>query len=395
MLSIVSALVAAPFIALLCYFSLELLLGLRPLSTTDKSGKSNSLIVLIPAHNEGVSIAGTVSHLLDSGFPETARVLVVADNCSDDTARIARDAGAEAIERHHATERGKGYALAFGRDHIRDSGYDADTILVVDADCRITGRDAAKVADAVATTGQIYQIRNLLSSNAGDPPLVQISTFAMLVKNLVRARGLQRLGGGIPLFGTGMAFPWRVFEVAALATGNVVEDMQLALDLARDGTRVRLFEGATVTSLPAKGDAFQEQRSRWEHGFIQTATKHALPLVADGVSAPSRHLLGLGLHLLVPPLALLLALSTIAIAVTGALTIFGANPLPFVILAVALVVALLLVLAAWWMEGRDAMRPAALLRAPLYVLWKIPLYLRYFTNRQRDWNRTRRDHELD
>ena len=395
MLSVLSAVTAAPFVVLLAWFALELALGLNTLPRVTGRSDGASLIVLIPAHNEAQSIGETVANILRSGFPASGRILVVADNCSDETASKAREAGAEVIERNHATERGKGYALAFGRDHIERSGYVPDAVLVVDADCVISGRDAAQVAQAVSESGRVYQIRNLLASQAGDPPLVQISNFAMLVKNLVRARGLERIGGGIPLFGTGMAFPWATFRSAALATGNVVEDMQLALDLAREGKRVHLFEAATVTSLPARGAALQEQRSRWEHGFIQTATSHALPLLLEGLRKGSRHLTGLGLHLLVPPLALLLALSVLALAATGLLTAMGASPAPFLTLLVALTVALALVLFAWWTEGRGTLRPAALLRAPLYILWKIPLYLRYFTNRQRDWNRTKRDHELD
>ena len=47
--------------------------------------------------------------------------------------------------------------------------------------------------------------------------MVQLSSFAFLVKNLVRQRGLQRIAGKVHLTGTGMALPWRLFDQADLA----------------------------------------------------------------------------------------------------------------------------------------------------------------------------------
>lgn len=64
------------------------------------------------------------------------RILVVADNCSDDTASIARGLGAEAVERHDALRRGTGYALAHGVAHLQALGAPA-RVVIVDADCSL------------------------------------------------------------------------------------------------------------------------------------------------------------------------------------------------------------------------------------------------------------------
>ncbi len=72
-----------------------------------------SLAVLVPAHNEGASILPTVNDILAQLGPSD-RLLVVADNCSDDTADVARKAGAEVIERRDDANRGKGHALDYG-----------------------------------------------------------------------------------------------------------------------------------------------------------------------------------------------------------------------------------------------------------------------------------------
>ena len=74
--------------------------------------------VLVPAHNESVNVLATIE-CLKRQLGSADRLLVIADNCNDDTAELARLAGALVIERHNFDLRGKGYALAFGVDHLR------------------------------------------------------------------------------------------------------------------------------------------------------------------------------------------------------------------------------------------------------------------------------------
>src|SRR3546814_20308483 len=78
--------------------------------------RSVGLAILVPAHDEADSIAPTVAAL--AAAAPGARILVVADNCGDATAALAREAGADVIERRDLSKRGKGFALAFGRDYL-------------------------------------------------------------------------------------------------------------------------------------------------------------------------------------------------------------------------------------------------------------------------------------
>ena len=216
--------------ALLLWFTIEVLAGLRPLeSLQEHGGQPPRTTVLIPAHNEEGGIAGTLASL---GTAPWLHILVVADNCMDQTAALARQAGAEVIERREPALRGKGFALAYGRDHLAGKAMDErpEAVVVLDADCRTDQASVTLLAQHALLHEGPVQARNLLTTDGSASPLTQISNFAMLVKNLVRARGLQRIGGGIPLFGTGMAFPWPIFSEAELATDHLVEDMQLALN---------------------------------------------------------------------------------------------------------------------------------------------------------------------
>src|SRR3546814_379713 len=172
------------------------------------------------------------------------------------------------------------------------------------------------------------QAANLLTAEKDASPLVAVSNFAMLVKNLIRARGLVRLGGGALLFGTGMAFSWSLFVTLPLATADAVEDLSLGLWLARQGTGIELDDRALVTSPAAALADSRAQRSRWEHGFLRTAITQGAPMLFRGVATASRHVAALGGHLLVPPLALLMLLAIPGLALLAGVGALSGNWMP-------------------------------------------------------------------
>lgn len=351
-------------------------------------------VVLMPAHDEAAQIGAVLRDLAPSLRPGM-RLLVVADNCGDDTAALARAAGAEVIERRDPARRGKGFALAFGRDHLRAAP--PTVVIVLDADCTVELGALDRLAGA-AGSGDPVQGLYLLSPQLDAPAMVQISSFAFLVKNLIRQRGLARMGAPLPLGGTGMAFPWRLFERAALASDHLVEDLALSVDLALRGHPARLVADAAIWSDVASRKATLGQRARWEGGFLQTARSHALPLIGAGLRRGRPSLVWMGLHVATPPLALMfmvqMALNFLVFLFAVAANIGGeagcSIPMGVSILVVWLLAAA--VLAAWASHGRRWLSGATLLRLPLYLLWKLPLYLRLIAGRgPRSWVRTERD----
>jgi hypothetical protein len=224
-------------------------------------------------------------------------------------------------------------------------------------------------------TGRACQAINLLAPDLRAPPMVQISTFAFLIKNLIRQRALQRLAGRAHLTGTGMALRWRIFAVANLGGSNIVEDLALGLELAERSASPMLVEGATIWSPPASRAGTLIQRKRWEGGFLATALKTApRALVRSLWRADVRGVLA-ALDLCIPPLALLFALNAIVLLFGLAMTALGAAPWPIAVqIAVGSLASAALVLA-WAREGRRFASGATLLRLPLYVLWKLPMYV--------------------
>lgn len=378
-----------PFSIALLWFSLELVFGLKKLNKVASAvpAKDATCAVIMPAHNEERGISDAVTALRKIA-PENVRIIVVADNCDDATAQLAVAAGAEAIVRKDAELRGKGFALAFGRDFLAQDPPDA--VVVLDADCRLAQGSIETLVAAALSSGRPAQALDVISPDLSLQPLVQISSFAFLVKNVARLRGLSRLGGCSVLCGTGMAFPWRVFASAPLATGNVVEDLGLAITLIRQGCLPALVEDALVTSKAASFGESIQQRRRWELGFLEMARSAALPEVLAGLRLRNRARFSLGMHLLVPPVALLLAVSMIALVPAAVLSWMASQWLPGLTLATLILLAVGLVGTVWIREGRQTLSSRVLIRGPLYVLWKIPIYLGLIRRSPLDWNRTGR-----
>ena len=177
---------------------------------------------------------------------------------------------------------------------------------------------------------------------------------------------------------------------ADLATGSIVEDLSLGIAMTRKGRPPRLVEAAGVRSAPADMADALAQRTRWEHGFLQTLRRQALPVLLGGLRRGSRAEILLGLHLMVPPLALLLMLAAVALALQAGLVLLGGSLVALLALASLTAAALVMVAVAWMVGGRPFLSAAALLRAPLYVLWKLPVYAGFLKKPEARWTRTPR-----
>ncbi len=360
-------------------------LGARPLRL--ESAGDVEVAIVVPANNEAAVIGETVAALKDSGGRDV-RILVVADNCSDATADIARSAGADVVERRDAVHVGKGFALARARDALRDAP--PRVVVVIDADCRIDAASLAHIVRAAARLDRAVQAVSLLVPDLAAPPLVQMSNFAFAVKNRLRNAGLQRVAGGALLTGTGMAFPWPLFEQAPLATDNVVEDLALGLDFAARGRAPLLAIEASVMSPASTTGGTLKQRTRWERGFLATSVRHGLPNLGRALRQADPRALWQALSLLVPPFSLLVLLNLLMGVVALAVWLgWGFSGL----LIVQIVAGLTLggaVLAAWRHVGRPYLAPAAALAMPQYILWKIPMYLGALFGKKTKWLRTGR-----
>jgi glycosyltransferase involved in cell wall biosynthesis len=371
--TVLTLFVCLPVAAVTAYFAVEVLAGLLPGRTSSPSPAGDvTAAIIVPAHDEEAVIEQTVRALREQAAPGVV-VIVVADNCTDRTAELARTAGAEVIVRHEPDRRGKGFALAAAREHLRQAP--PGVVVIIDADCRIDGNSLVALISTAARRSRPCQAINLLAPDLHAPALVQISSFAFMVKNLVRQRGLQRLAGRAHLTGTGMALPWTIFASANLGDSNIVEDLAMGVELAGGAAMPMLVSEATVWSPAASTSGTLVQRERWEGGYLTVATKAAPPALLQSLRRADLKGFCAALDLCVPPVALL-ALLNCAASIIAAVCLFAGGPGWPLILQLAIGFgAALSVAAAWFFEGRQFASGRTLLGFPFYVLWKLPMYV--------------------
>jgi len=354
-------------------------------------GQRRRIAVLMPAHNEAAVLRTTIDSAT-SQLLAGDRLVVVADNCSDATAAIARQAGAEVVERQDSLRRGKGFALDAGVRYLESSP--PDVVIVLDADCEIMPgalEELARVADA---TGRPVQALYLMRMPDDPPPSVSVSVFAFLMKNWVRLRAMQRLHSPVLLTGTGMAFPWEIIRDVPLASGEIVEDMVLGLELVRRRRGPVFCEAARVYSdLPTDRAAANAQRTRWEHGYLGTALRFAPSLLWNGLIQRSVPMFLVGLDMLVPPLSLLVLVSLLACAVTLGTGWWTGDLLPFFLLVSAGMLNAVGIVGCWWRFAKDWIPIRLVLDIPGYVIRKTSIYCRFIGKRQTEWVRTQRSNE--
>jgi hypothetical protein len=348
--------------------------------------------VLVPAHDEESTIAACVAGILPQ-LRSRDRLLVVADNCSDQTAERARLAGAEVSIRHDPDRRGKGFALAHGVQTL--ASRHPDVLIVVDADCELSRHCVSTLVHGVASTGRPVQALYRMTVADGAPLGQRLAGFAWAVKTQLRAVGSTRLGAPCELLGSGMAFPWHTIADAPFAGGHLVEDVQLGIDLAVRGHPAALCTRAAVTSaFPVTEAARSSQHARWEHGQISVMLKEVPRLIRAAASQRRAGLLLLALHVCVPPLALLALLCLIVFFAAAALAFVSGTAAPLALAALACMLCVVAIACAWRAVGRRFVSWSDLLGVPSYVIAKLPLYARYFTSRREtEWVRTARETE--
>jgi hypothetical protein len=116
-LLVFALLCAVPALTLLA----EILASLPASQPRNLPDRRPSVAVLIPAHDEREHIAAAVQGAREQ-LVVGDRLIVIADNCSDETAALAEAAGAEVVERHDSNRRGKGFALDAGLRFLDHTG---------------------------------------------------------------------------------------------------------------------------------------------------------------------------------------------------------------------------------------------------------------------------------
>ena len=370
-------------------------------------------LILIPAHNEEKLLPDLLANLRALDYPEKRyRVHVVADNCTDNTAELARRGGAVAHERTNLEQRGKGYALQWLLGQIWAASIPYDAVVILDADS-IVSPNFLTVMDGRLARGEraiqaYYAVRDPDRSWS-----VALRYAALAVLHYLRPLGRMVLGGSVGLKGNGMVFaasivrryPW---------SASLTEDIEYHMALVLGGERVTFAHDAVVwAEMPGTLADAQSQNVRWERGRLEMVRIYVPKLLAGawGELRSKRvkrayMLFDAALEQIIPPFSILVGASVLGLLlafILGCAAALVAGRLAWQFgggltsASVGLGLGLLLGQAIYTLTGlwlADAPRRVylSLLAAPAMVVWKIWLYARVLLGLDRQgWVRTKRN----
>ena len=346
--------------------------------------------VLISAHNEEEGIVHTLEGVLACDYPANSyKVYVIADNCTDKTAEKARKAGALVFERFDSVNRGKGQALDwFLKNHLEIYRH-TDIITIIDADVSPDKSYLCEISSSLSDPNirAVQAFNSVSNPNAGWRPALSDAAFNIFCH--LRMAGSIKLSGTAVLKGNGMAFKTELLKRYGWPCHSVVEDMEFTLRLLEDGISVNYNPDVVIRSeMVTSGKSATSQRNRWEGGRFMLVKKMTLPLLKlFAKTGNTRYLYALA-ELATPPLSLLVMLFTIAS--TGALLLLHSAWL-------TLAASFWLILVFYVISGQiQRHAPLStwlyLAAAPLYILWKIPLYVAMILKKKSTaWVKTERE----
>ena len=381
---------AIPLLAIALY---QLLLAVAAFFYRPKSPRATGphLLVLIPAHDEAGSIARCVRALRAQTYDvHRFDVVVVADNCTDDTAQRAEAAGARVLVRHEPAVRGKGQALRWALDRLLAEPQAPEAVVIIDADSEAAPEFLAALAAHLDPEVDAVQGESLLVPDGSPASLLRSAAF--LLVNRTRPKGRAVIGAASHLAGNGMLIRSQVLRDAPWDAFTSAEDLEYAVTLRMRGISPRFAGGAIVYSPTAPNPtAAAQQQLRWEGGKAHLARTWIPRLLRAAMRERRLGLLELALELAVPPLGFLTAAVAVGAIGSGALVVVGAvRPWAFWpwLAALATIPGYVLVgLAAADAPGEVY---AALVRAPVLVVRKLPALASVLRFRSDSWVRTER-----
>ncbi|HZS31922.1 MAG TPA: glycosyltransferase family 2 protein [Methylomirabilota bacterium] len=287
--------------------------------------------VLVPAHDEAATLPTLLGVLAGLEYPRALyEVIVVADHCTDETAQLARRAGARVLERTEGRRGGKGFALGWAfAALVPERRHDA--FVVLDADSR-PDRHLLTALDAALRRGARAAQAYCSVANPGESWRTALMAADLALVHYLRPLGREAVGASAGLQGNGSCLSAQALRRVRWETRSVAEDQEYHLRLVLHGLRVAFVPEAQVRTVmePTLGGA-DGQELRWEGGRLAVARAQLPALLAGAWRTRSWPCLEAALDLTTPPLALLGAGTALAALVHGVAWLAGAPGAPAVL----------------------------------------------------------------
>jgi len=234
-------------------------------------------LVLVPAHDEELLLPACLESLQRLEYPAgRVHIVVIADNCRDRTAEIARAAGVQCLERDAPHDPGKPRAIAWALDQLPVRSHDA--VVIVDADTEVNADFIAHLAKAsppLAT--KVLQPYNGVS-NETQNALTRMAAVLSMANHGLAYVLKTRAGLNVPL-SVGMCIGTEVLARYGWTVHTICEDWELYAQLTARGVQIQEVPAARIRAQEAATfRAGGSQRRRWTAGKLKVLREHIGPL---------------------------------------------------------------------------------------------------------------------
>lgn len=274
--------------------------------------------LLVAAHNEEMVIGKIVDSLKELDYPKDLYdIFVIADNCNDKTAEIARKHGGNVHERNVSDKRGKGYALEwmFARIFKMDTQYDA--IAIFDADNLVSKNFLNEMNYKLLKGYKVVQ-GYIDSKNPDDSWITQSYSISFWTANRLFQLGRANLGLSSQIGGTGFCMDTKILKKLGWGSTCLTEDLEFTCKLVLNGHKVGWAHNAIVyDEKPLTLQQSWNQRKRWMQGFADVFSRFFVKLMKRAVRERSFVTLDCALYTMQPYLTLFMAASVVITLIKG------------------------------------------------------------------------------
>lgn len=356
--------------------------------------KQRRFIIVIPAYNEEEVITKILYSLFGLIYPANLfDIVVVADNCTDKTAKIAQSLGAKVLERNNKEQRGKGYALAWAFEQIHNWDEQYDAYVVLDADSLISGNFLEVVNYYIEQGSEVIQSSDLVIPRPGVWSSEAIR-IGFLLYNYVKPMGRKVLGYDVGLRGNGMCFAEHILREHPWRAWSLTEDLEYGLHLMLQNIRISFAPEAHIwAQMPGQAKNAETQRRRWEMGRYAVVRKYAPKFLKSFFTKGNFRHLDTFFELITPPLVNLLLVIVLLFLFNLILWLAGVDTFAFMALWLMLAgIGILHFLIGLAAAKADRQLYKSMLYIPVYVFWKIKIYtLAFLKGWNKQWIRTTRE----
>lgn len=348
-------------------------------------------LLFIPAHNEEIMIGRILTSLKSVDYlPERFDVRVIADNCMDRTAEVARSHGVGVLTREDESKKGKGFAIAWAMKEVDLGAFDA--VVIADADNLIDPKFFHGLDEVMDAGFKAVQCNNCLA-NCDETAFTKVIHLSRTINNELYHHAKHRIGLSSYLMGNGMCFTTGLLKEHGWVTGTIAEDYEYYARLVQHNELVGFAANSRLYHQESRGLRHaSKQRLRWSSGRFQVAQKYGLGLLMKGLGERSYKIVDASFPLILPNLSLMVNMTIVALVVALAMSLF--HPIPFIVFWLLFLLALQI---AYFVSGALLTKMSivkfffALGFAPLFLLWKGGIDIVGITGRKtQQWGRSKR-----